>query len=555
MDFAREYGDGDGTARAGLADWKKIPDVELHLPALLAYAARHYGARDFIVFDDERLTYGEAERQSAILARQLLDAGMGKGSRVGILFPNDPKFVVAWLAVTRIGAVVVPISTLSQGPEILRTARHGDFALIIAAQRFLNNDYVARMAKSFPGLTGQKTPLALEAAPYLRAIWIWGTDVPSWAERVDLSRPPSTSAALLAAVEKEVAPSDLISIIYTSGSTADPKGIMHTHGAFMRQSAKLCATYPYQWDDRVYAPMPFFWVGGLTFTVLNAMYIGATVLGTAKTGPELLDFVERERATYVVAWPHITRALAADPTLSKRDLSSMRGGGLVEVLPPEKRPKNQPFFGQCLGMSETSGPHTISLPDLPDHLIGSMGPPMPGMQHRIVDVDTGKELQSGETGELQVRGDALMAGMVKRDRAEVFDADGWYHTGDLCSWKDGHIYFHGRLDDMIKTSGANVSPREVEAVLMGLPGVAQASVSSVPDPERVAVVGAIVVPKPGEKLDAEVLRGLAAKQLSAYKVPRVIVIMEASQLPMMSSSKMDRRGLVKILADAHAAKG
>src|SRR6185369_6031033 len=286
---------------------------------------------------------------------------------------------------------------------------------------------------------------------------------------------------LLAAVEKEVAPSDLISIIYTSGSTADPKGIMHTHGAFMRQSAKLCATYPYQWDDRVYAPMPFFWVGGLTFTVLNAMYIGATVLGTAKTGPELLDFVERERATYVVAWPHITRALAADPMLSKRDLSSMRGGGLVEVLPPEKRPKNQLFFGQCLGMSETSGPHTISLPDLPDHLIGSMGPPMPGMQHRIVDVDTGKELQSGETGELQVRGDALMAGMVKRDRAEVFDADGWYHTGDLCSWKDGHIYFHGRLDDMIKTSGANVSPREVEAVLMGLPGVAQASVSSVPD--------------------------------------------------------------------------
>ncbi len=141
--------------------------------------------------------------------------------------------------------------------------------------------------------------------------------------------------------------------------------------------------------------------------------------------------------------------------------------------------------------------------------------------------------------------------LVKRERSETFDEGGWYATGDLCSFREGHLFFHGRVDDMIKTAGANVSPREVEAVLMAQPGVAQASVSSVPDADKGAVVGAIVVPKPGETLDPAKLREAAAKVLSVYKVPKVFVIMEAAKLPMMSSSKLDRRALLKILADAH----
>jgi acyl-coenzyme A synthetase/AMP-(fatty) acid ligase len=232
----------------------------------------------------------------------------------------------------------------------------------------------------------------------------------------------------------------------------------------------------------------------------------------------------------------------------------LRGGGLVEALPPEKRPRNQ-SFGLCLGMTETCASHTVSMPDFPDELRGSMGPPMPGLEHRIVNTDGGGEAAPGAIGELLVRGDTLMLGMVRRERSELFDADGWYRTGDLCSLVQGNLFFHGRTDDMIKTAGANVSPREVEAALMRMPGVASANVSGVPDPARGAVVGAVVVPQPGVTLDPEQLRRQAARTLAAYKVPKVIVFMAAAELPMMSSNKVDRRALLTLLHQAHHPAG
>lgn len=533
-------------------DWSKVADVELRVPALVAHFAQ-YGDTDLLVFDDERLGYREAARQSGILARQLLAAGVGKGMRVGMWFPSDAHFIVAWLAIARTGAVAVPISTLAAGPELRKIAVHADLHMLISTDRYLHHDYLERLQIAFPGIASQKAPYAMKDAPFLREVWVWGERCPDWAKRVDLSREPEIGADLLAAVEAEVAPSDAVSIIYTSGSTADPKGVIHTHSAFMRQAAKLSATYPYQRGERIFTQMPYFWVGGLTLTLLNAMHSGATLLSSGKVGAPLLDFLEREKVTWTVGWPHLMRALAEDPTFPKRDFSSVKGGGLTEAIPPHLRRKNQ-FFGWALGMTETCGPHTASPPDLPDEFKGSLGFPMPGMQLRIVDVDTGAEAAPGEMGELLVRGDALTIGMVKRERAEVFDADGWYHTADLCSFRGGHLYFHGRTDDLIKTAGANVSPKEVEAVLMTVPGVAQANVSSVPDESRGAVVGAIVVPAPGVALDPEALRKECAKALASYKVPRIILLMEATKLPMMSSSKVDRRALLRLLHEAYTAK-
>ena len=531
------------------ADWSRVADVELRVPALLAHFAS-YGDVNLLVFDDERLSYRDAVAQSATLGRQLLEAGAGKGSRIGMWFASDARFLVAWLAITRIGAVAVPISTLSTGPELRKIAVHADLQLLISTDRYLHHDYLERLETAFPGLNGQSAPFHVKDAPFLRRVWIWGARCPAWAEAVDLSREPAIDAALLAAVEAQVAPSDIVSIIYTSGSTAEPKGVIHTHGAFMRQGAKLGATYPYQRGDRVFTQMPFFWVGGLTLTILNAMHVGATLLSSAKVGTPLLDFLERERVSFAVGWPHLMKALVADPSFSKHDFSSMKGGGLPEALPEKLRPKNQ-FFGWALGMTETCASHTASPPNLPDALHGAMGPPMPGMEHKIVDVDTRAEVAPGQMGELLVRGDALMAGMVKRERAEVFEPDGWYRTADLCSFREGHLFFHGRADDMIKTAGANVSPKEVEAVLMTIPGVAQANVSSVPDEKRGAVVGAIVVPAPGATLDPEQIRREAAKSLATYKVPRVVLLMEAAKLPMMSSSKVDRRALLNLLHEAY----
>jgi acyl-CoA synthetase (AMP-forming)/AMP-acid ligase II len=276
------------------------------------------------------------------------------------------------------------------------------------------------------------------------------------------------------------------------------------------------------------------------------------VCATDTSPAHLLDLIERERITYFVAWPHTARALIAHPSFATRDLSSLRGGLLYEVANGIRRPGSS-TWGEALGMTETGGPHTISVFDIDPELPNSFGTPMPGMQLRIVDPHTGSDLPDGETGVLLVRGDSVMQGLVKREREEVFEADGWYRTGDLGSFRGNHLYFHGRADDLIKTSGANVSPGEVQAVLRALPGVGDAHVTGLPDPERGAVVGAVVVPEPGHSLDPDQVRAAAREQLSGYKVPRVILVVQAADLPMMSSGKVDRRAIIAQLRDARAA--
>ena len=146
-----------------------------------------------------------------------------------------------------------------------------------------------------------------------------------------------------------------------------------------------------------------------------------------------------------------------------------------------------------------------------------------------------------------------MLDMVKRERADVFEPGGWYSTGDVCSFRGGYLHFHGRADDMIKASGSNVSPREVEGVLLKIDGIASASVYGVADAKRGNVVGAVLVPKGGVKLDTDAICRRCAAVLSAYKVPRVFLVLEASQIPMMSSTKADRRALIRMLKEANDA--
>jgi acyl-CoA synthetase (AMP-forming)/AMP-acid ligase II len=536
----------------GVGDWAKVADVELCVPALLNHAAERFGDHEFCVFDSSRLTYREAERRSRQLARQLVGARVGKGSRIGMIFPNSPEFVVAWLAIVRVGAVAVPISTLSTGPEILNVLKHADIQVLITVDKYLNHDYVGRLEAEIPNLASGGAAIASIEAPYLREVWVWGEGAPAWASHLDLDAPSSVDDRLLAAIEQEVSPADAVSVIYTSGSTAAPKGVIHTHGGFMRQAAKLAAIFPYQGDDRVFTSMPFFWVGGITLTMLSSMHIGCTVLGSGQSGAGLLDFLEREKATYTVGWPHLMRSVETDPSFGQRDFSALRGGNLVGALPEARRPRNQ-IFGHAMGMTETGGPHTVSAPDYPDELAGTLGPRMPGMEHRLVDPLTGRDVDDGETGELLIRGDALMSGFVKREQASCFDADGWYHTGDLCTFRQGHIFFSGRTDDTIKSSGANVSPREVESALVALPGVAQAIVVGVPDERRGGVVGAILVPEQDVQLEEAEIRKALAKTLSVYKIPRVLMVLAARDIPVLSSTKIDRQQLVSMLQTAARA--
>jgi acyl-CoA synthetase (AMP-forming)/AMP-acid ligase II len=534
-----------------------FPDFTPTVPVFIRNLAARYGAKTLIALDDQRISYAGAETCSARLARALLARGAGKGTRIAILMPNGPDWVIAWLAVTRIGAIAVPLNTFFQTRELAWILRHADVDTLLTISRFVSHDYLERLEAAAPGLADEKgAPLHLAALPYLRSVLVWGDCERAWAESgpkltEGAGDEPDVDDAFLTAVEESVTPADPMLILYSSGSTADPKGAVHSHGTVLRHSYNLVSRRDVGADDVIWSPMPFFWVGGLVFSLLGGMHRGATMVVEEVFEPEqTLRFLERERVTIAAGWPHFGKALADHPTRKDRDLSALRAGNLPDVLPEEVVPTDPERRPNALGMTETCGPHTWG-PDgeLPEALRGSFGSAVEGLEHRVIDPQSGAILAPGEFGEICVRGYSLMQGLYKEEREDVFERDGFYRTGDGGYFDaDGVLYFKGRLGDMIKTGGANVTPAEVEAVLVSFPEVKEAYVVGVPDPERGQSVVASVLLEPGTQADPEELRTRVKGELSAYKVPKHVFIDEDGALPFTDTGKIDKRRLERLLA-------
>jgi acyl-CoA synthetase (AMP-forming)/AMP-acid ligase II len=519
------------------------------IPELLALRRAHPDG-EFLVTDDEQLSFAEADAQSRALADALLAGGVGKGTRVGLLFPNCAQWIISWLAAARIGALTVPLSTFAPGAELARLLRHTDTQVVLMGQSIAGRDLVDRMSEALPGLSTGDAAIALDEVPYLRRVHVWPDCDRSWATPWPAITGPVVS--LTASAEAEVRPADDLVLVTTSGTTALPKSVAHTHGSLVRHAAILARHRGVTSADRIYSPMPFFWVGGLTMVVLQSLSTGATVLAQDVFEPgATLALLERERATFISCWAQASQAMADHPDFGKRDLSSVRGGTMLQALPPERRPSEPDLTPNLLGMTETGGPHTVvEVPDtpLPTERRGSFGIPLPVMvQHRIVGA-AGLEAPPGEEGEIQVRGPILMSGIYKQERHEVFSPDGWYSTGDR-GWFDdaGHLHFTGRASALIKIAGANVSPAEVESVLDAMPGVLHSFVIGLPHPVRGQVVGAVVVPAHGAQLSTEAVVAHARRNLSTFKIPTVIRLVAESDLPMLPSGKVDREALVGLL--------
>lgn len=522
------------------------------VPSMLADLAAAYGDNDFVVASvgggsTERITYAQADSRSAELARRLLAAGITKGVRVGIIAPNGPDFAVAFLAVTRIGAVAVPVNTFFQPPELRWLLRDADIHTLLSVDSLLGKDMLARVAEATGHPSIAAGHLENERLPQLRNVFGLSDTDRSWPNAL----PQPVSEGFLRACESTVRPSDDLVVIYTSGSTSDPKGVIHTHATTITHSRFVATQHEWKPQDRVYVPMAFFWVGGLVFGLLGPMQTGVTILTEHKfDAGDVLHLLETERATYATGFPHVGPALANHPDFGSTDLSSLREGYHQVLLPPKLRAADPSLRVTQLGMTETCSSHTWWPPNepVPESKRGSLGVSAPGYQHKVVD-ESGMRVPNGTVGEICVRGAAMMRGIVGRQSAELFDADGWYHTKDAGYLDDdGFLYFTGRTDDMIKTSGANVAPVEVEAVLSGVAGVRIAYVVGVPDADKGAVVCAVVVLNQGWRTSQGELVAACRKELAAYKVPKRWVILNgADRLPYTTTNKIDKTRLVRML--------
>lgn len=492
---------------------------------VLRNQARRRGDHPLLVCDNDRLSYAEADRRSAELARGLLALGAGKGTHVGVLFPNGADWIVAMLAAARIGAVVVPVSTFATAPEMATQLAHADVEILLTAASYRGHDYRRRLAD-----------IDRSSLPLLRHVLIE-------------SEPESVvGETLLEAMEADVDASDVLAIIYTSGSTSAPKGVVHTHASLLEHQRVLNEIRGLTEDDKLFCNSPFFWVGGIAFSILACLRAGATLVCSNAVDPaDTLDLLEAEKPTMTNGFVAGIAHLARHPSLPQRDLSSMRRGNLYPIMAPDVRPADPELRHGMLGMTETGSVITISddETDQPEHRRGSFGKPAPGFETAVVDPDTGASVEVGQVGELWVRGPFLMQRYYKRSREESFDADGWFHTGDLVRTDaDGFVYFIGRRGVMIKTAGANVAPAEVEKAIAKVSGLV-AHVVALPDPERGQVVAAVVVLDDGVDFDEATLRERLKAELSAYKIPRRFAAIRASNVPLMSSGKIDIPRLTK----------
>lgn len=508
----------------------------LTVPALLTAAARAYGDRSYVVSPTERLTYADADRRSAHLARWLLGQGAGKGTRIGLFMPNSAQWVSWWLAVSRIGAVAVPLSTMYRPLELAKVLRLADVAMLIAPPQVLDIDVVGRLREALPGLDEQHDPrITLREAPFLRRIvFTEGGDLP-WVTTVDDA--DAVPQAIQQAAEAEVHPADLAIMVHTSGSTADPKGVMHTHGTLVRQTstwpAAIRAVTGSDADPVILSAMPFFWIGGV-LAATGALHEPVTLLVLPKLDPATaLDLAEKERATGLVGWPAFTQRLREHPSFADRDLSSA----------PMLR----------------DGPLDIAMTDVPDGfpVHRTMSETAGGFAHTdiaIVD-DAGVPVPDGQVGELLVRGIGVMAGYNKRERSDTFDPDGWYHTGDRVYRRTGdpRLFYVGRTSELIKTSGANVSPLEVEAVIEGFDDVAQCVVVGAEHPERDEEVCAVLVPA-GGGIDIESVARRTRDALSSYKVPTRWLVTGSDRIPTLPSGKLNRREIRSWFVNSGAAE-
>lgn len=496
-----------------------------------------------LVCDAERLSYADAERRSARLARGLVALGVGKGSHVGLLHPNGTDFVVGLLAAARIGAVVVPFTTFGTARELGEQLAHADVTVLLATPSYRSHDYVARLAEVL-GVDefGASRPLFSSAAPQLRHVVFDQDELASLADAVDPS--------LLSALQNDVGGADPLVIVYTSGSTDVPKGAVHTHASVLGHQRNLNEIRGLSADDRLFCNSPFFWIGGLAFGVLATLVAGATlVCSNAVDAGATLDLLEAERPTLTNGFAASVAHLAHHHSFPRRDLSSMRRGNLYPIMPADMRPADPDLRHNMLGMTEAGGTFLLHADesDQPEARRGSFGLPAPGFEVKVVDPVTGTEVEHGTVGELLIRGRYLMQRYHRRGREECFDADGWFHTGDAVRTDaEGLVYYLGRRGAMIKTAGANVSPVEVEKAIARVTGGTVAHVLGLSDPERGEIVAAVLVTE--RAVDLSALRELLARELSTFKLPRRVATV--TEAPLRSSGKVDLRRLREVLEAA-----
>ncbi|MEU6541167.1 FadD3 family acyl-CoA ligase [Streptomyces sp. NPDC047000] len=501
-------------------------DLEFRsIPNVVRVAAQRFADATALVEADRRLSFRELRDHMlrAVSAAQAL--GIGPGDRVGLCAPNSVEWIVAALGIQGAGGVVVPLNTRFKEQELSYILRRSGAKALFAAS-FVGNDYTTGLKRADPSLPALRTTVSLLETP-------GGADL-TWNAFMDLGtgRPSAAHEAV-----DRLGPDDVSDVMFTSGTTGHPKGVVLTHGQSLRAYGWMSTEYGFRTSDRFLVVPPFFHCFGYKAGWLSSFLHGVTVLPMAVfDAGRALELIERERVSILLGPPTVFHDLLRHPGRPDRDLSSLRvsmtGGSTIpgSLIHAMKKDLSFDIVLSAYGLTEATALVTSTrVGDTEETVARTTGRPVPDVEVRLTDT-SGAEVPPGQDGEIQVRGYNVMRSYWDdpQETAAAVDADGWLHTGDI-----GHLDAAGNLvivdrkKEMYIVGGFNAYPAEIEKLLLACEHITQVAVVGVPDARLGEVGCAFVVPAPGADLTAEDVVAWARAYMANFKVPRHVRFVDA----------------------------
>ncbi len=518
-------------------------DIPATIPRVLARAASLFGDAPAIIEDGLRLSFRELAAAAGHATAAFMGAGIRPGERVAIWAPNSGEWVIAALGALGAGAILVPLNTRLKGKEAAFILRRSGARVLVTVEEFLGTHYPQLIAgEHLPGLERLVVLSGAARVSGERAAQTW---------QEFLAAGSAVTPAAVRAAEERVAPEDVADILFTSGTTGEPKGVLSTH----RQDVHVFRTWSQfvglKAGDRYLAVNPFFHSFGFKAGWLAALLQGATLYPLAVfDAGRALDTIERERISVLPGPPTLYQSLLAHESLPRRDLSSLRLAvtGAASVPPVLiTRMRSELKFKSVLtayGLTESTGVVTVCPHDADDETVATRcGIAIPGVEVRCAD-GAGQTVPVGEPGEVLVRGYNVMRGYFEdaRATAEAVDEDGWLHTGDVGVLDErGYLRITDRMKDVFIVGGFNCYPAEIEKLLAEHPAVAQVAVIGIPDERLGEVCKAFVVPRPGAAVTPAALIAWSRENMANYKVPRTVELV--TQLPVNAAGKVQKFAL------------
>lgn len=538
----------------------------LTLGEYLRELAWAHGSREAAVQHDgnlvERWTYTQLWDRSMDVARALVASGVGKGTRVGILMTNRLEFLSALFGTALAGGVATTINTFFTAPELGAVLEAAGCSVLLMERRVLKKDFLAMLRELDPGVA-EGSPGAIRSLrfPFLRHVVCVGehaADAAAEGWQQFLGRGKGIPTEHVEACAAAVNPADPGVLFFSSGSTGQAKGILTAHRSACLQLWRWRTWYDICEPPRTWSANAFFFSGNFAMALGGTLSSGGClILQRTFDAAEALRLIEQERATMLLAWPHQWPQLETAAGYEASDLSALRyidANSPVARHPTVRTKWREP---QAYGSTETftlitalpggeGAPATAAT--------GSHGVPTAGSVVRIVDSITGHVVPLGERGEITVKGPTLMLGYLGIPLDETLDDEGYFRTGDGGYLDtEGRLFWEGRLNDIIKTGGANVSPIEIDEVLRECPGVKISQTVGVPDDLLGEMVVACIVPHEGAAVTQDDVQAHARRQLASFKVPRRVLLFAEDELATTGSAKIktaDLRKLARIRLDS-----